>query len=117
MRTQPSHVAPLTRPLPISQARTMTTVDFGNGWNLTPDQWSLLHALNCIYDLASGQPDQYVMVDVEKLANDFPTALGQQETAQFRDVLGDLQRARLTTFGPTDSSSTCCPRRTAALAL
>ena len=92
------------RPLPIIPARTMTSVDFGNGWNLTPDQWSFLHTLDRLYDLAEGQPDRYVTFDVEKLVSDFPFALGRQETAQFRDVLGELQRAHLTTFGPPDIS-------------
>ena len=82
----------------------MTAVDFGNGWNLTSDQWSLLHTLDCVYDLVDGKPDRYVTVDVEKLVSDFPSALGRQGAEQFYDVLHDLQREHLTTFGPPDSS-------------
>ena len=53
-------------------ARNLTVVDFGNGWNLTRDQWCQLHLLEWLYEHANGQPDHCVTIDQADLARPYP---------------------------------------------
>lgn len=53
----------------------MTTADFGNGWQLTPDKWRHLYVLEWVYDHADGRPGHSVAVSRAELAGALPGIL------------------------------------------
>lgn len=50
----------------------MTTVNFGNGWQLTPDKWRQLYVLEWVYGHADGSPGQCVVTSHAELASALP---------------------------------------------
>jgi hypothetical protein len=79
-----------------SFARTVASVDFGNGWNLTQDQWRQLQLIDWLYDSADGQPDRYVTIDRARAACPFS---GDPNPAESLDrTFGCLYRERLVHF-------------------
>ena len=64
----------------------MATVDFGNGWQLTPDKWRQLHVLEWVYDHADGRPGHSVVAICAELASALPgilPAAGEELRAAF----------------------------------
>jgi len=66
----------VTQCLPHPQRRSVRRyydkVGFGNGWNLTQDQWRQLHVLEWLHDRADGRPDYYVTTERAELARSCP---------------------------------------------
>ena len=75
----------------------MATVDFGNGWQLTPDEWRQLHVLDWLYDHADGRLGQYVTTSHAELASALPgirAATGEE----LRAVFDHLYREHLLSY-------------------
>lgn len=71
----------------------MRVVDFGNGWNLTPDKWRRLYVLEWLYDGSDGQPDCTVTTSHAELARAFPgihPATGNELRAVFESSIASI---------------------------